>query len=295
MGKKQKRHKGVIYPDEIYNLKVQNKNIPFEIAKKYFNTAFNSKLKVEYKCNRCGKQDSTQFRHIKERETDIPYCNKCWLAMRTWEDPNWIKKNSDTQLIVQNKPEVKEKNRKSVKKFWLNNPNKLNAMREKVLENPNVKNFNYNNGYYILNNGEKILFESNYELLYIWYCEENNINIRRFNKNDGYIPYYNPVKQKESFYKPDFIVHDKIIVEVKGPKIFKVKEKQLIFLAKEQALKESGREHIFIFKDDLKNLTGIKRFRKGSRIFDEMIKSLIENKKIIINSKKYKEYYNARN
>jgi hypothetical protein len=65
MGNKQKRHRGIVYPTEIYELKKERKNIPFDIAKKYFN-GFNSKMIVEYVCVECGKEETTQFRRLKE-------------------------------------------------------------------------------------------------------------------------------------------------------------------------------------------------------------------------------------
>lgn len=290
MGNKQHKHKGTIYPDEIYNLKIENKNIPFEIAQKYFKD-FNSKIKVEYICAKCNKRDITQFQHLKERSINVPYCNNCWLKIRTSENSNWLKKNSDSQLVIQNLPEVKKKNVESVKKFWRDNPDKLAAMREKILANPNVRNYNYNNGYYILEDGDRILFESSYELIYIWYCEQHKILIRRFNKKDGFIKYFNVAKMKESIYKPDFMINEDTIVEIKGTKINKVKEQQLMYEAKRDALIASGRKHIFLYKSDIKKMCNINRLRKGHRVFDSFIHNLVETKKIEISSKKYKEYY----
>jgi hypothetical protein len=293
VGNKQKFHKSTIYPKEIYDLKVEEKLIPFEIAKKYFLTIFNSKLVVCYNCVKCGKSGHTQFRHLKKRNTDKPYCNNCWLKMKTSENTAWLKKNSDTQKIIQNTDEVKNKNRKAVSLFWKNNPEKIIEMRKKILSNPNVKNYNYNHGFFILENGNKILFESNYELLYILYCDKNNILIRRFEDKDHFIKYKNSIKNKLCLYKPDFIINEKTIVEVKGSKINKVLSYQIPFLEKKEALEKSGREHIFLYKEDIKKISGINRFRKGNREFDNLILSLLTRNKIIISSKKYKEYYHV--
>jgi hypothetical protein len=283
----QRKHKRIIYPEEIFILKSEQKNIPFDVAKKYFKSDFNTKLKVEYICSRCGKFDITQFRNLKSREIDLPYCNNCWLRIRTCENQEWLNKNSEIQKIVQNKPEVKSKNSASVKKFWENNPEKLKQMREKILENKNINNPKFFRGYF-----KGIYFESGYELFYLIYCFKNNIKVRRYEKKDGYIEYYNPIKEKNCLYKPDFIINDETIIEIKGSRFLKIESLKLILEAKISALKYQNKVYKILYKNDIKNISRCNRLRRGSKCYDNIILKFIKKGDLEIISIKQKEYYN---
>ena len=72
--------------------------------------------------------------------------------------------------------------------------------------NLNTKNSGYKHGYY---NG--IYCASSYELAFVVYCLEHNINIKR--NSQGFIYQFNG---KQHIYYPDFIVDESTYIETKG-------------------------------------------------------------------------------
>lgn len=91
-------------------------------------------------------------------------------------------------------------------------------------------------GYY-----KDIFCASSYELAYLIYCLDHNIDIKRNKK--GYRYKY---KGKEHNYFPDFIINDKVIVEIKGKKsrLVNIKAKAVNDLPI-RVLYKKDLEHIF--------------------------------------------------
>jgi hypothetical protein len=198
-------------------------------------------------------------------------CQKCWLIINTIEDPNWIKKNSESQIISQNKPEQIKRNRDGVRKSWdANRRNKASNLLKKKWKNDEafaknaLKNLNcYNNakigfgtgglkGYY-----NQIYYDSALELSFILWCEKNNINIQRYSKEPiEYIDENGDIRK----YYPDFIINTNEIVEIKGSGLWYRKNYQRNIL-KIEAAKKKFDSFIIIFDNE----ESVKKYYKTAR------------------------------
>lgn len=79
--------------------------------------------------------------------------------------------------------------------------------KNKIVKNRRMNGYIYSNGYF-----SEILWQSSYELSYLIYCFENNIEIKRFDIEP--IEYY--YQNKKHHYFPDFIQNNELIIECKG-------------------------------------------------------------------------------
>lgn len=148
-------------------------------------------------------------------------CQKCFLKLRTVDSPEWIEKNSQAQLIAQNKPEQKIKNANGVSKSWTpdrkqkasenfknrfaNDP----IFREKMICNPKVSSkLGGLKGYY-----NNIKYDSALELSFIMWCEHNSIPIKKYDLDPMH---YIDENNEHRSYFPDFIINDCDIIEIKG-------------------------------------------------------------------------------
>lgn len=99
-------------------------------------------------------------------------------------DEGWRKRNSEAQLKVQSLPETRKKNAESVSRFWRENPDRLESMRQSVLlanQRPEVRarrraveswNGRGISGDYLSKWGW-LHFDSSYELAFIIALEED--------------------------------------------------------------------------------------------------------------------------
>lgn len=90
-------------------------------------------MKVLYDCSVCGAPHLSNFKHLNKRtRVSDPLCPKCVMGAVTSDD-GWKRANSNAQLKVQSLPEVRAKNAAGVSRFWRENPERLEAMRARVL------------------------------------------------------------------------------------------------------------------------------------------------------------------
>jgi len=107
----------------------------------------------------------------------------------------------------------------------------VNAMMEKL----QIKCKYVSIGYF-----NNILWQGSYELAYLIYCYEHNINIKRYNLDPIKYTYKNKIHR----YYPDFIVNEKIIVECKGRLDERVEFKKL------KAIEIYGKENYLLLDYD---------------------------------------------
>lgn len=201
------------------------------------------------------------------------YCKKC-ISKKICSSETWRLKNSKAQLIAQNKPEVKEKNRASVILAHKKDPSISAKKREaslrlwKTEEYSNKVQSNCNkrrlSGVF-----DGLLFSSSYELSYLIYCDQNNIFVER----SRFVVPYKDEGNKERLYLPDYFVKKTKVVEIKGGFTKNVK------LKAESAKKffsELNLEYDLLFIDDLLSLgcVQIKDIYKIKEIKKSMEKEL---------------------
>lgn len=204
-----------------------------------------SNYKIYGECKKCEenfiysaiKKFMRSRKNHPDKKSEWRRCQKCWLNLQTSDNPEWVEKNRKAQIVAQNKPEQKLKNAEGVSRHWRENPERKikasntlkrrweeeSGFKEKALNNLNWtqrKDDRYNTimkkslgtgGYKGIY--KDMRYESALELSYIFWCEENSIEIKRFDlENIDYIDENGDQRQ----YIPDFIINDNTIVEIKG-------------------------------------------------------------------------------
>jgi len=196
----------------------------------------NSKIVVQFKCKECGTNAKLKLKNILQRKYMVgePICAKCILKVVT-NTMEWKNINSEAQLVAQNKPEQIEKNKQAQierhtdpvmklkhqqasKEVW-NRPGYREKMQliakkkwddpeyaKKVIENSKSK---FKTGMY-----KGIYYQSSYELAFLLQEEEKN-NLQNITRANCYIQYVD-VKGIIRHYYPDFLINNKILIEVKG-------------------------------------------------------------------------------
>lgn len=205
---------------------------------------------IEGECSRCG--NSFEYSNVKKfmrnrknnpNKEEWVTCRKCYLRIKTGESQEWIEKNSKAQLIAQNKPETKEKNRIGVSKSW--DEERKKKHREVMFKK--WKSGDYANA----NNGghrgvyNEIQYQSWSELSYILFCESENITLRRFDLE----PIQYIYKSRKKVYIPDFIINNNHVIEIKGkaPWFYKNYDQNI---AKIEAAKNIYKKYSVIFDTD---------------------------------------------
>lgn len=195
-------------------------------------------------------------------------CGKCWYKSQTADSPEWRKKNSDAQLIAQNKPEQKAKNAAGVSKSWTKERRETNSQYTKdrwkndeafrISASKNLawtqgdgakfreimKNSIGIGGLRGVHNG--ICYDSALELSYILWCERKSIPIKRYDLDPVS---YTDELGKERNYFPDFIIYDDTIVEIKGYGLYYQKN-YLRNICKLTAAKSFFSDYKMILSDD---------------------------------------------
>lgn len=99
----------------------------YERFKSYYSS---TALKVCFNCECCGAEHVSNFKHLNKRTlVKSPVCPSCVMKVVT-NDVSWRSANSKAQLEIQSTSSQKKKNADGVSKFWKNNPDKLQHMRE---------------------------------------------------------------------------------------------------------------------------------------------------------------------
>lgn len=120
-------------PDELKAAILANMPVDYEFYLRFKDVYSSKRLKVIYACEVCGAEHMSDFKHLNKRKVvTAPVCPKCVMKV-VGSDEAWRKRNSESQARVQCLPEQKAKNAAGVSKFWANNPDKLEKMRENVI------------------------------------------------------------------------------------------------------------------------------------------------------------------
>lgn len=207
-----------------------------QLEARQFDTSQICNIPLTGKCKKCQQKyrysNVKKFLRNRTNKKQLKYvwntCQKCWLIINTAESPEWIKKNSDTQKIAQNKPEALEKNRDGVRKSWTKERRKSASeiLKNKWKNDPNFRNkalLNLNSDIDRVKIGfgcgglkgkyKGIKYDSALELSFILWCEHHKIDIKRYDLSPIAYGDENGIKRK---YYPDFIVNQDEIVEIKG-------------------------------------------------------------------------------
>lgn len=211
-------------------------------------------------------------------------CSKCWLIINTAENKEWRDKNSKAQLIAQNKPEQKAKNALGVSKSWTKERRAKGSeyTRNRWKNDPEFRAISSKNLNWTSKNDEKyneimsrsfgcgglkgiyanIRYESALEMSYIMWCEDNNIDIKRYDLDP--LPYKDE-NDKDRLYFPDFIINNDTIVEIKGFGLYYRKNHNRNIL-KIESLKywcsENGYKYYLILEKDKILQTNYSRARR---------------------------------
>jgi hypothetical protein len=239
-----------------------------------------SRSNILINCKKCGKEQVFLAKaFINGRKYLDELCSDCYQEKYVYTNPEWIEKNKNAQLISQNKPEQKMKNALGVSSSWTKERKEKNSkiMKERwatgfydfTLEyfdwtsKKNIERFNKiisksNKNY----RGEykNVLYQSLLELSFILICFERDIPISRW--EDSPIEYFDEVGKKRLYF-PDFVLYNKIIVEIKGHRFSKDKNR---IEYKNQAT-----------KDYIKNSLKYKKFR----FFDALNSKFLKTKEDI--------------
>lgn len=210
--------------------KVSNLNVKIGYDwSEYVPGIHSTKAWVQLKCN-CSKIYLALAIKLMGRQHRVEVCPECYKLYLY--DEEWRAKNSKSQLIAQNRPEVLERHRKNSRRMWKGEHGKLmraaqlkcvnrseykenmaRIMREKWASDVDYRDRVSGKGVYKhTGNYNEITYHSKLELAFLMWCTDNAKNVQRCKFG---IPYIDPVDNKEHDYYPDFIV-DEAIVEVKG-------------------------------------------------------------------------------
>jgi len=229
--------------DLFLNIPSKQRIISFDFYKKHRQYFPPTKtVKVLDICE-CCKTCSTIFVQSLEKRTleELKHrfiCQVCIMKC-VGSSQVWKKSNSETQKIVQNKPEVKLKNTNSLKETWAiperrkkwhagitkSNQNlekrqknsvifkekfkNDSAYRDKVLKN--WTNFRGIAGVFYSKNNGQIRFDSSYEFFYLLECDFKGKKTERCKFR---LPYL--LNNENRYYKPDFLEDNKTIKEIKS-------------------------------------------------------------------------------
>ena len=265
------------------------KSISFkEFREKKFNIDKISNYKLNGKCLKCGKyfeysavKKFVRNRQDTKKESLWETCQNCWHKINTSENLVWIKKNREAQIIAQNKPEQKEKNRKAVSKSWTSQrkAKASDLLKTRWLNDTDFaikaqKNLSWTNGKDIdlfnknmkksLGSGglrgvyKNLYYDSALELSFIMWCEDNNFIVKRFDLDP--IEYLDE-NGKQRKYIPDFILNNNTIVEIKGLGIY-FKINYTRNLLKIQAAKKHMLDYCVILSNEKVLTKNYKKARK---------------------------------
>lgn len=257
-----------------------------------------SKKKVKFICFICNKKSICSIKNISKRLNGLAWeliCNNC-IPKASCNTIEHIKNNSKAQKIAQNKSETKEKQRIAQKIAHDNDPTLSKRKAEIGLKYANseealkrrVKKFRerYENDEEFRNklrprgfvSGEinNIQFDSSYELRYLLFCIKNKQKIKR---EPFRIPYGTKI------YKPDFLIDDKYLIEIKGY-ISKDKITEKKKIAAIEYCKGKNIEYKILFKQNLKELGA---WEINWEIYNRQEILLVKNNATIKWLKKYKE------
>lgn len=218
------------YPEVLLESIKHDTPVSFSIYEE-FRHLKSRRVKCKLNCIVCHEVDVMNFKELGKRvNVKDEVCRKCSLKYAT-SSVEWKEKNSQAQLKIQSTPEQKLKNALGVSKFWKDNPEMKEQVRQKLLSrynNPEKKA-----AFLLANSIDKktytlggflqtkqfgnMYFDSSYELCYLlWLDKQAAItHVSRFN---DWIPY--TYEGRIHHYQPDYILtksnNDTVLVEIKS-------------------------------------------------------------------------------
>ena len=168
--------------EEVIELIFNNQDLPFDLwAETTYPRSVNIFCKIN--CIVCNSESRVHTKHLAKRTLiKEEICMKCG-SLEIYKRDEWAEANSKAQKKIQSTPEHKLKNSIGVSKFWKENPEKLEQMKQKILsnyENPEYKeriakargkNHHALSGEYTFKDGRVIEFGSSYELCFLIWLE----------------------------------------------------------------------------------------------------------------------------
>lgn len=177
------------------------------------------------------------------------FCSRACANSRSWSKADRLKKSESSKRseLVRAEQIRRRKDDKTcpmcLKKFKPRGKNTIYCSKMCFKSDTECKFRNKSPGGYRRGAGRSksgwykgIWCDSTYELVYLIYCIDHNIPIKRCEKRFEYM-----FNGKQHFYHPDFIVNDHEIIEIKG----RIDERF-------EAKKRSCRDVTILFKEDLK-------------------------------------------
>jgi hypothetical protein len=283
----------------IYN----NEDIPFELwSKQRYPRSVNIYCKI--KCISCKKESRVSTKHLAKRtlikEEICCECGKYEFYNRV----EWLTSNSESQKKIQSTAAQKLKNSNAVKKFWEENPEKKEQVRQKILSyyrDPEYKKMVASkqkqrvvglSGKYYFRNKYWVLFESSYELCFLAWLElkEEYSKVERCNLYINYI-----YEDSNRTYNPDFIIYineQKIIVEIKSKKTYFFNNSKNIekINATNKFINQDNEYKEYWFIDEIE-AEKINLVFKRSRGISSMCKQLFKQSKLQFLSENIKNRY----
>lgn len=286
---------------EILELIYQNKDIPFSIWSKE-KSVKSKNVFCSLTCIKCGRIERKSTKYLAKRTLILEeICTKCG-KYEIYNRKEWLRANSEAQKKIQSTPEQKRKNAEGVSKFWKNNPDIKEQVRQKLLsyyEDPKYKkmvadsrskNFHALSGKYKFRN-KWVEFGSSYELCFLLWLE-NKTEYQVPRKCKFHIEY--EYKERIRYYYPDYILlknNEKILVEIKSKKypfFDEEKNNAKIKYTEKFIANNNIDKYWFIDEDIAKNIGLI--FKRSSRI-KKTCKDLYSEDKLILFSKEKKKRY----
>lgn len=292
---------------EIIDLVLSGMDIPFKL---WSETRYPRSKSVFCKisCNICGNVSRIDTKHLSKRVMVFEeVCGKCAISYVT-KNPEWIAKNSASQKLIQSTPEQKRKNAEGVSRFWQENPDKKEQVRQKLLEkykDPKYKKMVLNSrgrstfalsGEYFFRDKSWIEFGSSYELCFLLWAE-NALEISSIRKCKFSIPYF--FEEKDRLYFPDFLIvknGKKIIVENKSifNYFFDSKKNEAKVFATLDFLKKMGYDsYWFIDEDEAKKINLTLKRSSGIKLLCKILYK--KNKLKLFSEKHMKRYIGVKN
>lgn len=237
---------------------------------------------VSLRCTQCGEEYLREAYRLHKRKFQIELCGKHYVPYITRTD-EWRETNRQAQLIAQNRPDVKAKQREAQRKRFAAGGEELRdryrkigkklwedddyRVRQTVAAYKNWDNPDYRDRviskskaqYHGVYNGIK--YSSLVELSFILWQKSLSNHIKRF--DDVGIEYYDVTGRRRKYY-PDFVM-TMTIVEVKGSGRWYQLHKENVRL-KHEALKKyckaNNLQCRIVFDRDIPNL---KTWRKKAK------------------------------
>lgn len=244
-------------------------------------------------CSKCKNPHKIRTRTFARRKKDKKLCSECFLRKYVYGNPEWIRKNSAAQILVQKRPGQKLKNALGVARSWTPARRKENSKKLKLQwKKESFKNKALANLSWTQRNDERfneiiskslhkgrfsgqylgVFYQSLLELSFIFLCQSNGWTIKRYDLNP--ISYKDGGKTRKHI--PDFIVNSDTIAEVKSATFTKWKrlEKNINnkLIGANKFCKKRKLKYIIFYETDIGA-----RFYQQARVFHKYYTTKKEN------------------